>query len=117
LRHKWIRDTYVGEVLVALIYDNEHGRHGMTKDGRAALLKAYRMAIEAGQGEIADLLEKVMLAEMGSSVYIPATREIKVGDESLEPPWKVTCGSDAVPHGTTVECTGIDEYLPDVSPI
>ena len=78
----------------------------MTQDGQATLIRAYRMAIEAGQGEIADLLEKVILAEMDSSkVKFPVTRGIKVGDESLEPPWKVTCGPAVVPYGGGMTAT------------
>ena len=75
----------------------------------AKLLQAYRAAIAAGQDGIADLLEEVILAEMGKNeVKVPVMRGIKVGDESLEPTWRVTCGPDVVPSGAKIECTGID---------
>jgi len=81
----------------------------MTQEQNAKLLQAYRAAIEAGQNEIADMLEKVILAEMGKSeVKVPIMRGIKVGDQSLEPPWHVTCGPDVVSLDAKMECTGID---------
>lgn len=72
----------------------------MTQEQNAKLLQAYRAAIAAGQDGIADALEDVILAEMGKSeVSVPVMRGVKVGDKSLEPPWKVTCGPDVVPLG------------------
>lgn len=71
----------------------------MTRDNQKDLLRAYRVAIAGKQDGIADLLEEVILAEMGSSVYIPVTRGINVGDNQLDPPWKATCGPDVVPRG------------------
>lgn len=79
----------------------------MTQEQNAKLLQAYRAAIAAGQDGIADALEDVILAEMGKS-KVPVTRGIKVGDNPLEPPWKVTCGPDVVPLDAKMECTGID---------
>lgn len=77
----------------------------MTQDSQENLLMAYRVALVDKQDGIANLLEKVILAEMGSSAYIPVTRGIKVGDESLEPPWKATCGPDMLPRGVGMTVT------------
>lgn len=37
----------------------------MTKENKAKLMQAYRAAVAAGQDEIADMLEDVILGEMG----------------------------------------------------
>jgi len=37
----------------------------MTEENRKRLLQAYRAAVAAGQGRIADVLEDVILGEMG----------------------------------------------------
>lgn len=85
----------------------------MTRDSQENLLLAYRAAVAGNMSGIADLLEKVILAEMCSSA-IPATRGIKVGDNPLEPPWKVTCGPDVVPLGgmtVTTDYLGKEETI------
>lgn len=68
----------------------------MTQEQSASLLQAYRMAVAAEQDGIADMLEDVILVEMGKS-EVSVMRGIKVGDNPLEPPWKATCGPDVVP--------------------
>ena len=81
----------------------------MTEENAAKVIQAYKYAIMADQDGITDLLEDVILDEMGKSeVKVPVMRGIKVGDESLEPPWRVTCGPDVVSLGAKMECTGID---------
>lgn len=83
----------------------------MKRETKEALIRAYRTAIEAGQNEIADMLEDVILAEMGlSEVKVPAMRGIKIGDREtqIETPWHVTCEPVTTLLGAKMECTGID---------
>lgn len=44
----------------------------MKKESREKLLNAYRKAIEAGQGDIADALEDVIVDEMMGYVWVNA---------------------------------------------
>jgi hypothetical protein len=76
----------------------------MIDEGKANLLRAYRLAVEAGQDGIADLLEDVILGLMGSESPSP----IVIGGSrtTTEPPWRVTCGPYVV--DTKMQCTGID---------
>ncbi len=78
----------------------------MSEESNAALLRAYRSAVEAGQGVLADLLEGVILEAMKGG----RTSPIVIGGSRtpLEPPGKVTGGPDTVKLGTTMEWTGID---------
>jgi len=80
----------------------------MTRENQEALIRAYRAAIEAGQSEIAELLEKLILSEMGSNG--PVMRGIKIGDgeQQIKPPWNVTCEPGVTLLGAKMECTGID---------
>lgn len=90
----------------------------MKRETKEALLRAYRTAIEAGQNEIADMLENVILAEMGlSEVKVPAMRGIKVGDgeQQIKMPWHVTCEPGVTLLGAKMECTGIDHLSKEVT--
>ena len=90
----------------------------MMKENRAKLLQAYRSAIEAGQHEIADMLEDVILDVMGSGeVKVPVMRGIKIGDgePQVKPSWNVTCGPDIVPLSGTMEFTGIDHLSKEMT--
>lgn len=83
----------------------------MTQEQNAKLLQAYRAAIAAKQDGIADMLEDVILGEMGSGeVKVPVMRGIKIGDgePQVKPSWNISCGPDIVPLGGTIECAGID---------
>ena len=78
----------------------------MSKETNATLLRAYRSAVEAGQDVIADMLEDVILERMDEKKSAPVMRS---DDRSwTELPWKITCGTDAVPLDTHLRCTGID---------
>ena len=72
----------------------------MTNEGKANLLRAYRLAVEAGQDGIADMLEDVILAEMCAVPAIIGSRT------TTETPWRVTYGPYVV--DTKMQCTGID---------
>jgi hypothetical protein len=79
----------------------------MTDEGKANLLRAYRLAIEAGQDGIADMLEDVILAEMCAVPAIIGSRT------TTEPPWTTTEPLWSVLRGPDVldvkmQCTGID---------
>ena len=89
----------------------------MTQEQNAKLLQAYRAAIEAGQNEIADTLEGVILAELRSNS--PATYEVTLTPAKLsnEAMYELLYGSSNEKMSANMECTGIDEYLPDVSPV
>lgn len=65
----------------------------MTDVSNAALLQAYKDAIEANEDGIAELLKTVILELMRGE------RSIVIGESrtTTEPPWKVTCGPDIVP--------------------
>lgn len=77
----------------------------MSKETNATLLRAYRSAVEAGQDVIADMLEDVVLEKMDESAQYPITT-IGTTRTTTEPPWRVTCGTDAMPLGAKMECTG-----------
>lgn len=90
----------------------------MTEETQAALIRAYRTAIEAGQNEIADMLEDVILSEMSlSEVKVPVMRDIKIGDREtqIETPWHVTCEPGVTLLGAKMECTGIDHPSKEVT--
>ena len=72
----------------------------MTDEGKANLLRAYRLAVEAGQDGIADMLEDVILAEMCA---VPATFGSRT---TTEPLWSVLRGPDVL--DVKMQCTGID---------
>ena len=78
----------------------------MTQEQSARLLQAYRAAVGSGQDGIADMLEDVILGEMGEARLSP----IFIGESrtTTEPPWKVTCGPDVTFLGAKTQCTGID---------
>jgi hypothetical protein len=78
----------------------------MTDVSNAALLQAYKDAIEANEDGIAELLKTVILELMKDE----RTSQIAIGESRItaEPPWNVTCGPDIVPLGATMTCTGID---------
>lgn len=72
----------------------------MTEESRTLLLQAYRAAIAAGQDSIANMLEDVILGEMGDDEPPIAYRlPITVGNgvdrgftnPTYQPPYKVTC--------------------------
>jgi hypothetical protein len=79
----------------------------MTDEGKANLLRAYRLAVESDQDGIADMLEDVILGLMGSESPSP----IVIGGSrtTTEPPWRVTCGPYVV--DTKMQCTGIDNLI------
>lgn len=91
----------------------------MKRETQEALLRAYRTAIQAGQNEIADTLEDVILAEMGlSEVKVPVMRDIKTGDgeQQIKLPWNVTCEPPGVTLlGAKMECMGIDHLSKEVT--
>jgi len=64
----------------------------MTDVSNAALLQAYKDAIEANEDGIAELLKTVILEAMRDE------RAIVIGESrtTTEPPWNVTCGPDIV---------------------
>ena len=62
----------------------------MTDESKAKLLMAYKYAAMADQDGIADLLEDVILDVMGERTPWMVTRG---NQNTLEPPWKVTCTS------------------------
>ena len=78
----------------------------MTDVSNAALLQAYKDAIEANEDGIAELLKTVILELMKDE----RTSQIVIGESRImtEPPWNVTCDSDIVPLGVTMTCMGID---------
>lgn len=85
----------------------------MTQEQNAKLLQAYRAAIAAGQDDIADMLEDVILEVMNEA----RTSPILIGESrtTTEPPWKVTCGPDVTLLGAKVQCTGIDHLSKEVT--
>ena len=84
----------------------------MTDESKAKLLRAYRSAVEAEQDVIADMIEDVILDVMGGGTPWIVTRGTQ---NTLEPPWIVTCGPDTVKLGTTVAGTGIDHTTREVT--
>ena len=88
----------------------------MTCENQEALIRAYRTAIEAGQSEIAELLEKLILSEMGPNG--PVMRGIKVEPKEVAPietPWHVTCEPVTTLLGEKMECMGIDYLSKEVT--
>ena len=84
----------------------------MMKENRAKLLQAYRSAIEAGQHEIADMIEDVILGEMDDKLS-----PIVIGESrtTTGPPWKISCEPDVIPMGGIMECTGIDHLSKEMT--
>jgi hypothetical protein len=85
----------------------------MTDVSNAALLQAYKDAIEANEDGIAELLKTVILELMKDE----RTSQIAIGESRIttEPPWNVTCGTDTMLLNTTVACTGIDHLSKEVT--
>lgn len=77
----------------------------MTRENKEALIRAYRTAIEAGQNEIADMLEKLILSEMGPSG--PVTRGVAVG-ETTSPFGSISYDKGVTLLGAKTVRTGID---------
>lgn len=82
----------------------------MTEVSNAALLQAYKDAIEANEDSIAELLKTVILELMSGERTYPIV--INRPRNTLEPPWTVTCGPDTVPLSTT---TTIDHTTGEVT--
>ena len=77
----------------------------MTRDNQTALVQAYRAAIEAGQSEIAELLEKLILSEMRPNG--PVMREATI-DETTNPFGSVVYDKGVTLLGAKTVRTGID---------
>lgn len=84
----------------------------MSEESKAKLLQAYRFAVEAEQDVIADMIEDVILELMCERTHSTVTRGTQ---NTLEPPWIVTCGPDTVKLGTTVAGMSIDNPSKEVT--
>lgn len=65
----------------------------MTKENKAKLMQAYRAAVAAGQDVIADMLEDVILGEMGREQTVTWRDMPKVAPLD-NMPLTITCSSE-----------------------
>lgn len=80
----------------------------MIPENRAALLRAFRSAIEAEQDGIADMLEDIILGEMDGSHEVPIRIHGISDDTTIKPPWNVML-CDSPTKMATKTPTKVDE--------